>query len=803
MKKLLTSVLCFFVCLSGFSQSMKKQYDENDQALGGDVILKSTSEKVENNEIFKTFEVESLEAGAYYLDAWMIAPSTKAGYPEYTVSVNGVLSQVSFKPQKGDWHSLALTDVKKAVATVQLKRGINEISVIGKGPEIPHVEFIKLSSNLVRTGISDSDYKTFVESVESNTLNEVYQVDYAPVSSTRGTNGELYDYYLDIPIFYTTNYSFNFTAGQTVNITTTPGATTPASNHMIEFFHATNSETYSWHSSTTTGSGSLSVSIPATGTYHLCLRIPPPSSTPFSAASGFVNLTVNGSTYSNTIVSNSVNSPVARTYLTPANFFICKVNLGNPYLYLENSSGYIKGFNTGYGTTSDGYLWGKNSRIITNLTNISRGHVFAGTTSIPSMKCDLYMGLVASTRVGTPAFPLLAADNSFRSAPGSGVDQYLRECGYNCIDWSVGIYADSMSFVTENWKYFNNINEADTFYTHYGYTREGANENNAAIALWMNGILYTHASVRKNSVIPNPHGFEWESKCGLGERVMHTRDALTNDLPYFKYYGHIEHYYRPISGSVNSPPVNNDGSGVATNYIKRSASKFTSTELNQISELMGLIPLEVILGFEEKYGKWINTFNRPEIAIHSNPYLYAKTSEYDDLVQFCKKYGRVSWPLIIDKLAQGNIFTISLLSDLTYVGEQQFDTHIKSNIKVLPNEHYPSTHSILVDYCKGLLSKEESNILKSIRDISAKEEGSFIATIHFGDPDILINLNLVKEEKASIKIFNVFGGLEYEAGYNLSRGEQRIAINASNFKKGILIVQVTIRGESVSQTISI
>ena len=797
MKNLIIFILSFFACLIGFAQNIEKRYFENDLVRGGDALIKSSNVKVENDEIYKTFELEISETSAYYLDAWIMAPliSVSGGYPEYKVSVNGVLSEFTFKPQTDGWHSLTLTDAKKSVTTVNLKKGINEISVIGQGPEIPNVEFIKLSSNFNRTGISDSKYREFVGSIESNTLNEVYNINYEQIISNIGTSGEIYDYCLDMPVFYTTRIYLNFSTGQAVNISTSSaGYTTPALNHKIELFHRENPESYSWYSSTTSGYGSLNVSIPVTGTYLLLIRTPPSNSSPFSAMSGFVTLDVNSQFYSNCIVSNSVYAPVSNGYPTPANFFICKISDGRPYLYLEDNSGYIRlsDYNT-IDSTSDGYYWGKNPRMITNMTNLSYGHAFSNSVLIPYMKCDLYMGLAEVFYTDSSSFPNLPADNSFRSGPGTGPYSY----GYNCTDWSIGISADSMQYVPNNWRFYSTLSGWDDFYESYGYTRLGATVDNAAIALWMNGKNYTHASVRKNSTILNPHGFEWESKCGQLERVMHTRDALNCDT-----YGSIAYYYRPISGTVNSPPINNTDNSISTHSLISSESRFSPSELNQIATLKSYIPTLVASGFDEKYHAWVNTWSKPEIAIHSNPYMYAKSSEYENLVQYCMKYGKATWSLVFDKLAHGDIFVISLLKDLTYNGNSNFDIDIMPII-VEAGKQYPSLYSILVDYCKRLLAKEEANILKSIMDISTAEEGSFEVSISVNAQQILINLFSLKDEKASVTIYSVFGGLEFETRYNVSKGNQMLVINASNFKKGIYIMKITIDGESISQTISI
>jgi len=782
MKNLFLFILSFLVSLTGFAQDVGKQYFEDDSALGGDAVIKSASVDVAHDEISKTFEIEILEDGAYYLDAWMVAPLTKEGYSEYKIAVNNVLSGFTFKPQTDGWQSLALTDAKKSAATVNLVKGTNMISVIGKGPEIPNVEFVKLSSNLSKSGISDSNYRAFVESVKSNALNELIGNNPVEISSNRGVSGEIYTYYLDIPVLYTTNYDFNFIAGETVKITTNPGLTSPALNHAIEFFNTANPETYSWHSSTSSGNGSLTVTIPVKGTYHLCLRIPPSNSTTFSAMSGFVNLTVNNSSYANSMVSNSVYAPVTVNYSTPSNFYICKISVGNPYLYLENSLGNISAFSSGYGVTSDGYQWGRNSRIITNLTNISYGHVFAGTTNIPSMKCDLYMGLApvsSSYQDMFDFFPLLPLDNSFFS--GTATDNY------KCIDWSVG-----KTYATY-WLSTNDITAWDNYYKSYGYTRVGATAENAAIALWMLNGEVTHASVRKHSTTTIPHGFEWESKCGGYVRIMHTRDALNGNR-----YGSIAYYYQPISGSVSM----NFSDASYTSSLRE--SNFSISDLNQIASLKGQISAIIITDFNANYLVWKNTWRRPEIAIYSNPYKYAESTEYESLLNYCMKYGKAIWPLLIDKLVQKDILVLNLLKDLTYGGNRKFIGDITPSIPVEIGNPLPSLYSNLVDYCKGLLAKEEINIQKSIRDISTEEKETFEANVTVDNSgDLLLSLHSEKNEKAVVAIYDVFGRQEYKANHNLSRGNQTVMINTSNFKKGIYVVKVTIGNKTKSQTISI
>jgi hypothetical protein len=461
-------------------------------------------------------------------------------------------------------------------------------------------------------------------------------------------------------------------------------------------------------------------------------------------------------------------------------------------LFLGDNSGCIKAFN-GIGKTYSGYWWGgvDASRIVTNLTNITYGMVFSYYSYDPYYECDLYMGLQSvdkSTRWPSyssdvyPLFPNLAADNSFLSGP---------DAHYNCIAWSVGdtthVYDYYMYYTMEAW---------DNWYDERGYTRIGATEDNAAIALWGYAINdsitnVTHASIRKNSIDPNPHGFEWESKLGARwDRVMHTRDALEGNE-----YGSIQHYYRPKDGIVNY--------GLQGSY-ETLQSSFSISELNRIATLKDNIPATVILDFNTKYLVWAKTWNRPEIAIHSDPFMYAKSSEYESLLKYCMKYRKAIWPFLFDKLAQKDIFVINLLRDLTYNGNPNFGAEITRSVTVKRGEPFPSLNSILVDYCKKLLDKEEANIQKSILDISASKEEPFKVGITVANSqEIHLSLHPGKDEKALIRIYNFFGGIEFEANYNISKGNQTLVINTSKFKKGVYVVQITTGGKSISKSISI
>jgi len=164
-------------------------------------------------------------------------------------------------------------------------------------------------------------------------------------------------------------------------------------------------------------------------------------------------------------------------------------------------------------------------------------------------------------------------------------------------------------------------------------------------------------------------------------------------------------------------------------------------------------------------------------------------------------------PLIFEKLDQGILFVNNLLKELTFDEYKFIYDEIKSNVFNNAGIGKPMAPpiSIWIDYCKALLEKERSNILKSINAISVSGKKLLDAKIAFNANrhEILLNLYSDNEETATVKFFNIFGGLEYESNYYVHKGQQNISINASDFKKGIYIIQITINGNTISQKINI
>ena len=806
--KYLMFFLSVFVGSVVFAQDRETAYFESNPELGGDVIIRFASVKVVGNDLYKSFEIESFESGSYYLDAWILPSLTQNGYPEFKVEINGVLSKSTFKPQATGWQSLALTDKKKSTTTVELRKGINSVSIIGQGPEYPSVECVKLSLSPLNTGISDEKYREFVELIKSGKMSGTGMLndtlDHRNDISLRSSTG-YYDYLISMPVYYTTRLYMPFTSNQNVQISTTQSGTFA---HVIELFHENNSNlaSYSWVSAPSYNC-SLNVTIPVAGNYYIRVRA-------FQQYTlGYVNLTVNGVSKGLCEVSGS-GITTSTYYPTSAYYFTCQLNGGaNTWLFLEEPGvpGKIRAYNHDGGSFGDFYSsqnW-TSAALITNtsVSNIAAGLVSAHASNLPTATCDLYMGLKPLTPQLIGWFKHLVQGAAFISGP--------KNANYNCIAWSVGI--------TNTDKQLTNLTGADAFYYGYGYTRVDSTASDGAIAIWgvpddsPDGFLITHASVRKNSTIPHPHGFSWESKLGWEETIMHAKKGLYESDININ-YGRIYCYYKPITGTVSlySLLVDENEENLSAHLpsteqplviIPAEESYFTQSDLNRIANLKDLLPTTVITDFEKKYVDWKNTWSRPDIALKGNLYREkAKSNEYNSLLNYSLKYGKAMLPLIYERLKQSDIYVVNLLEDLTFHENRHIYDDLLSyfNSKVEPGKPVPSDLSIYIDYSKKLLEIDFENILKSIRDISISENKVFEANaISIHNQEIVLSLYAEYPKSAIVNIYNIFGGLEYEEGYHVPKGGFTAVIDASHFKKGIYVVQIILEGKTTSQKISI
>lgn len=76
---------------------------------------------------------------------------------------------------------------------------------------------------------------------------------------------------------------------------------------------------------------------------------------------------------------------------------------------------------------------------------------------------------------------------------------------------------------------------------------------------------------------------------------------------------------------------------------------------------------------------------------------------------------KASWPLFIEKLADGDIFSINLIKDLTFADNIKLMDEVKQNtLSKIGNEPLPSMYSNYINYCIKLLDSNKREIQESI-----------------------------------------------------------------------------------------
>jgi len=765
---------------------------EKNKALFGDVEIKSATREANGENTFRVFSVNAREAGDYYLDAWMSFPSVNGKCIEYEILINGVTQEGTLKSTTEGWQSASLTNARNSTASIKLKLGLNEISIKGIAPGIPNVEFVKLSKSLNSAGISNTEYREYydgIKSQEESSRQKASPSKVAPSDTTNilmsrsvGTNGQEFNYTLNVPVKYTTYGYYDFTAGQTVTIYTSSNSY----QHVIECFSASTPTSSSWGLQAT-GAGTLSFTVNQTGSYIIRFRAYR------QLIDGLINYSI---IVNNKLVESMNNCPVSGyglvvpsgyNYSTDVNAFTGNTNSGaDTYMWVQGSNNRILGYNDDF-RGGGNFSWGWHSRINQGISGTQAVLFSAHRASAPATTCDVYVGLKNTEANTLRYFPLLNSIDAIRTAPSSGV--------YNCIAWSVGVTND-WHWPPSMWQYQSSTPLAafDAYYRAYGFERAGANSSNGAIALWaLNGSL-THASVRKNTISDRanrPHGFDWESKPGGLTRTTHTRDALAGNNS--GDYGNIAYYYKPSSARTMS----------ASNPISEIA-ELSSAELSVTDNVKSQLSNAVISEFEKLYSAWSKTWALPEVALNSDPRKYAESKEYSALVEFCNKYGKATWPLFIEKLNQGDIFNINLLEDLTIAENKNLLDEVKASgeIKSRSMNVVPTLRSNAINYAKKLLSKHQIEIL---HDATTKDfvDEIFDFSLSANSSTVYVNIDMKESANATIQIFDVYGNM-IGRGVNktLSAGKQTVSINVSS-TTGVYVVNVTANNKTLSKKVSV
>lgn len=125
---------------------------------GGDVIILKQFQRVEGTKSITSFEIKSPRSGRYYISFWLCPPKLNDGtFAGYDVSVNDTGVAGKILPNHGDWQSISLSDGEM----IELKKGLNTVSIIGMIPDIPSVEHIRVSSTRSNSIIDGCKYDSY------------------------------------------------------------------------------------------------------------------------------------------------------------------------------------------------------------------------------------------------------------------------------------------------------------------------------------------------------------------------------------------------------------------------------------------------------------------------------------------------------------------------------------------------------------------------------------------------------------------------------------------------------------------
>ncbi len=678
--------------------------EKSSPTIMGECNAEKISLLFEKNTTSKVIDLNVPETGNYYLSGVV---QCSAGQKEnLKVTIDGKkLSEEMVLTEKDKWTVASLTDNKNE-ATVYLSKGKHQVKITYGNSETPNISDIAVYRAGKANKPNLAAYEKYFKKLKSARL----PANYASQKSKGIQNARIapnpkgtYEHELDVDVAYTFYESNYYNQGEVVTFETKDRTTDP----VMYFFNTYGSPlnaSQSWVNDDHNGdlNSYISVTIPVSGSYMLLLKA---YSSPFA---GTCNLWKNGALYkSNVAVAGKLFSGSIKPN-TDVNFFTAKQTAGtDTRLFLTvglngEKMMYQNDDYSSYPASSD-FGWGINSRIKARFTNQSMYYALLSAYSPTSTgKCDIYMNVLNASNEVLSVFPNLKRDDAMQSAPKTGLPK-IRPGSYNCISWSGGISEFwSWPSIFSQWT-IRIYNYQETFDNFYGnrpqryagattYTRDGANESNASVALWANPNLnistepyntqkFTHASVTKPGN-NNPHGYDWESKPGTLERIFHPRNALSN-LSYNGGYGNIVSYYKVV-GSAGARIASEESvsleESIANGWSEMDNAYLEQPEIDKLDYLCQNIPSQIANEFYGLFYALNDIAPDSSYSFSSNPYeIYANNTAYQNLLNWCNSHGAEIYPLIMKNYAVDNRAMLLIASEILATAYPDLLESVKSD----------------------------------------------------------------------------------------------------------------------------
>lgn len=766
--------------------------------------------------VIQEFKVEVKNDGNYFFAAWVNGGSSLGdGMLEYTIQVNDYDSTYKINSKFRNPHAIDLDNEQ-----LQLRAGINIIRVLTKKPDCPNVEFIKVSMNKENRLISEIRYNKYIDELSKLKLPENYaelkkynseaETSISDQKSTLPNPEGNYQHEMDVDFEYSYFVELYIGSYGTITLETTNATSDP----VLQLVSRDLPGTYSW-TDDDGGDGynsKIVANITFTGSYYVFIRKSPAS------VNGTCNLLKNGVLYASNCAVAGTKINCDKTVSEVLNWFTADLT-GSSLICIENQNGdpgKIIAFNHQWTTSSD-FNWGYNSRIRSNLnTSIRSVYVLSYLSYYPTGNCDLYMNCKNST-IET-YFPNLKSMDAIQSAPASE--------NYNCASWGGGRVDLGRLFWASNppdsrnlsgpwyvagnfWASWDNFfgNNPVRFIGAPNYTRSGANETNGEVAMWYNSTSgnYTHFSTTKPAN-EHPHGYDWESKPGGLMRTFHPRDAL-NDNTYYG-YGSISLYYTRLVSALKSYTFDES---VALGLTVLPLINLTDEENHKIFKLKSQLTFSDITDFNAKFETLVKKSQSTELLLQSNPVFLYETSEFKDLVRYCKNIGQKIWPFLFEKVFDGKN---DISNELAAIVVNEITTEYTSLMKQVKEEWSKNCYTADGAYIAPSPMNNTRNYILKLLNLS-DEKATYENQLESAEKEIIdnndffslypnpfktmtnVSLSLKDDSNVTLKVYDMNGILQSVVINNqkLTYGKHTIEWVPNNLKSGLYVFHLNINGK--------